>query len=770
MTNQIKFKKVGFLILLLFCNITTYAQNVISGKVISTQQNVLDNINIQLIYGDSLFLKGTTTSAKGEFSIETDKQEKLSLYFSAIGYKPQKVSLQGNINKSINIGTIVLDSADIMLNEVTVKAKRYVRKPDKVMIFPDSKQIKYATNGYDLLYNLMIPGVEIDRLKKKVSALAGEVSLYINGNKATYQEIQALRSKDIARIEYHDSPQGRFAKDIVAIDYITKKYEYGGYILSSAHQRIGYLLGDYMVTAQYNKKYTTYSIIVGCEIEKNKINTFKNEFINLSQLQLDKYSYLHSSIPTNTQYIMLSMDKWIKNDNLKLMTGYVRNDIPNQVSNNSIKYKELQKVAHSYNHEEQMSNKPYIGMSYYHPINEEQWLMAEVSAAYTKNLYERNYKEDNPLTNDQFTYNMKTDENYYRLVGDIIYYINLKNNNYFMANLTHYQYITSDTYTGDIQSDMNLLSGESQFRLTYAQTLWKKLFLQFTLGGSINMYSLKHEMSKTTFSPRPYLQLQYTINNKNNISAFANMGNSHPQLSSLNNLDQPVDFVHTRRGNPNLGITKFIGSNITYTFLSNKFNLSAGINYNAMLNLQKNIYYEENNTLIQSFLSDGNYHYIQCQLSPSFSFLNNSLRIKTDLDFNRSIVTGKNAMSKNNLSISANASYSFKNFFIQAYYNSPVSMVTQLPCQYKTPSNYGLSISYFIKKWSMEIGTSNPFSQSPKVELWLPSDIYSYTLQKTENPIRSMAYIKLSYSFDFGKKIKKNSIKVDKQIDSAIFK
>lgn len=70
----------------------------------------------------------------------------------------------------------------------------------------------------------------------------------------------------------------------------------------------------------------------------------------------------------------------------------------------------------------------------------------------------------------------------------------------------------------------------------------------------------------------------------------------------------------------------------------------------------------------------------------------------------------------------------------------------------------------------MEIGTSNPFSQSPKVELWLPSDIYSYTLQKTENPIRSMAYIKLSYSFDFGKKIKKNSVKVDKQIDSAIFK
>lgn len=770
MRSQYKLRTAGCLILLLFCSITIYAQNVISGKVISNNQKGIDNITVQLIYKDSLFLKGTTTSAEGIFRIETDRQENLSLYLSAIGYKPQSILLQGTINPSTNVGTFVLDSADIILDEVTVTSQRYIRKPDKVMIFPDHKQVKYAANGYDLLSNLMIPGLEIDRLEKKVSTLAGEASLYINGIKASYQEVQALRPKDIDRIEYHDTPQGRFAKDIVAINYITKKYEYGGYVLGSAHQRIGYLLGDYMVTAKYNKKTTTYSVIAGYEIEKNKISSIKEENINLSQILLNKNSNEYSSNPSNTQYVTFSVDKWIKNDNWNIQVGYVRNSLPDQITTYDITYKELEKTTNSYNNAEQTSNKPYIGLSYYHPINKQQWLMVQASTVYTRNVYKRNYKEENPLTNESYTYNMRTDEDYYRLVGDITYYLGLKKNNYFMADLIHYQYITSDKYSGDIQTDMNLLSGESQLRLTYAQTLWKKLFLSFTLGGSLNVYSLRHEMSQTTFSPRPNINLQYTINQKNNISASAYMGNSHPQLSALNKIDQPVDFIQTRRGNPDLGITKFIGSNFQYTFLSNNFSLTAGINYNGMQNLQKVCYYEENSSLIQSFLSNGNYHHIASMLSPSVSLFNNSFKLKADIGFTRSIITGEYAMSKNNWTGNLSASYSIKNFYIQAYYHSPLNMVTQLPCFYKTPSNYGLSVSYFKKAWSMEIGTSRPFAQSPKTELKLPTDIYTYMLQKSDNSVKPMVYVKLSYNFDFGRKIKKSSINVDKEIDSAIFK
>lgn len=45
----------------------------------------------------------------------------------------------------------------------------------------------------------MIPGMHVDTQKGSVNTLFGETTLYIDGQKADYKEVRALRPKDIEK-------------------------------------------------------------------------------------------------------------------------------------------------------------------------------------------------------------------------------------------------------------------------------------------------------------------------------------------------------------------------------------------------------------------------------------------------------------------------------------------------------------------------------------------------------------------------------------------
>ena len=51
------------------------------------------------------------------------------------------------------------------LGEVVVKSSYLTREGDHILAIPTKEQRKHAVTGYDLLSNLMIPGVSVDRLK-----------------------------------------------------------------------------------------------------------------------------------------------------------------------------------------------------------------------------------------------------------------------------------------------------------------------------------------------------------------------------------------------------------------------------------------------------------------------------------------------------------------------------------------------------------------------------------------------------------------------------
>lgn len=88
------------------------------------------------------------------------------------------------------------------LDEVVVKASYLTREDDHILAIPTKEQRKHAVTGYDLLNNFMIPGVSVGRSTGSVTTPSGDATLYIDGRKVDFREVQSLRPKDIARVEF----------------------------------------------------------------------------------------------------------------------------------------------------------------------------------------------------------------------------------------------------------------------------------------------------------------------------------------------------------------------------------------------------------------------------------------------------------------------------------------------------------------------------------------------------------------------------------------
>lgn len=133
------------------------------------------------------------------------------------------------------------------LDDVVVSASNISRVGDHLVIYPNSQQRKHAVNGFGVLENLNIPGLIIDAKSNQVDVMGLQATLYLNGQECDIREIQMLRPRDIEKIEYHDAPSGKYAKDKLVVNFITKQYRYGGYMQADGLQTIGYDHGDYNV-------------------------------------------------------------------------------------------------------------------------------------------------------------------------------------------------------------------------------------------------------------------------------------------------------------------------------------------------------------------------------------------------------------------------------------------------------------------------------------------------------------------------------------------
>lgn len=151
------------------------------------------------------------------------------------------------------------------LQEVVVTAKNVIRKGNRIELYPDKRDRRFAAGGADVLHNMNIPEISINPQNGSVTYADGEaVSMFIDFQPASAQQVADLRPQDIERIDIIRSPEDpRFQGARVVANYIMKKYVYGGYSKVNATQFVPLFSSQLGLYSKFSYKKLTYDVSAG---------------------------------------------------------------------------------------------------------------------------------------------------------------------------------------------------------------------------------------------------------------------------------------------------------------------------------------------------------------------------------------------------------------------------------------------------------------------------------------------------------------------------
>ena len=748
----------------LFYVLPMISQVLVKGNVKSENTQEVIYASIQLLHPDSSFVQGTITDSIGNYCLQNVYSGDYLLFVSSMGYIPQwHIFSIGIQDKKLPLLTLKKDN--ILLDEVVVKASSFVRQKDRVLIIPTEQQVKHASTGYDLLYNLMIPGMSVNTQKGSVNTLLGEATLYINGQKADYKEIRALRPKDIEKIEYFEMPTGKYAGDKASVNYILKKKNTGGYVALDGMQTIGYLGGDYNANLKVMHKNTSYTLFAGHSMEHNDgIRTDKKEVFYFPEQEISRTTHVDDAeLNKNKQYAQLNINN---NNDKRTLAGkisFVHQSMPDNYSKSVIEYDNTPVNDISAKTETtQTALMPSLNLYGSFKLGQTQFLNVNLTATYTNNEYIRKYTERNYFSHT------KVDESLYNITFSTDYNIQLKHNNSFGLNFSHLHSISSATYKEDFKEWSHLWTTETLLMGQYNQSIGK-IYMSLQFGGDLLQYCLHGNEAKRYLSPHANILLNYQINSENSILYGLNTGNSNPPMEWINNVNQELDSLSVKRGNPHLERTNYYNSYLVYNHQTGKINLQVAGLYFGAINSVFSDYYIENDKLVNTFRTGGNFHQLKGSLAVTYKIIP-SLHIKLLGFYRYNEITGKVKQHRNEWGGSMDINYYWKDFAFNIHGKSTGKTLDNYPAFVDTPANYGAFVRWNHKNWMAEAGTDNTFSKHNQTKMYMDMGVYRFHNSSYSETYQKTGYIKVAYTFDFGKNTSKEQRNINTTINSAILK
>lgn len=251
-------KKVFFVFMILFLVIPSKGQYFVSGKVVNSENQPLEFVNVVLSQlPDSVLISGTVSDRFGNYQVEVRTIGKYFLEVSMIGYKKQSRLIEVKANGGNMPDSIVLEKEIIRLDGVSVTAT-----PSQFMIRNGVLTVKIKGSILEeehVMDDLLakIPGVIRDRGKIKVFG-NGEPVFYINNRKvSTIDEVASLDIKSIQKIEVITNPGVRYeanANAIIKIYTLKEKYDGISSVVNALYEQNERPVANQSIRVNYVKK------------------------------------------------------------------------------------------------------------------------------------------------------------------------------------------------------------------------------------------------------------------------------------------------------------------------------------------------------------------------------------------------------------------------------------------------------------------------------------------------------------------------------------
>lgn len=654
------------------------------------------------------------------------------------------------------------------LGEVVVKSSYLTREGDHILAIPTKEQRKHAVTGYDLLSNLMIPGVSVERSTGSVTTPNGAATLYIDGREVDFREVQSLRPKDVSRVEYFDVPNGKYAKDAYAINIIMKPLNNGGYTQLDASQNVGYLYGDYNLISKFVTGTKSFNLWAGYSLENPKSSMDENETFIFPDYQLNRLQHYNNADNRQTEeYVQASISNRGRKYIWMLRGGMAWNASKNDVNNGMTEYwKTAAAIKNGSILDINTRNKSYRPSVYFyglHTFSNTKSLDYVFDGYYSRNDYDRLYNDDN------VSFRSLVKEDYYYIKANANYSMAFSHRNRLVFSLYEFMRISDSEYIGTSAYNQNLHSSETILFADYSQRLGS-FFFDINPGLSFLTYRLEGMKSINHLTPRLQARATYRIDKVQQLQFMFALGNTYPRINTINNVEQQIDPIIILKGNSNMDNSILLNPRLSHTLNLNKFALQTGVSYFYQNHSIISDYYIRDGHLISTFRDDCIYHRPSADMSITYK-PSGTLNMKLSGQWVKHLVRG-GAEHRNLSAFSGTAmiNYYVREFSFGASIATPSRDLIDSQISRKTFWRYQLSAMWNHGNLAIEANANNLFMMKNNIVDELSASYYSFKQIDQSRSYNQYANLKIVYSFDYGKKTSKSPDYKHQNSESAILK
>lgn len=738
----------------------------VSGTVKDAQDKGLVGVNIIVKSSEGTF--GGVSGRNGEYEVSFIAADTVAVSYSYVGFQTYTFSViaNGNIKRDV-----ILTDKSLTLGEVEVTASNINMKGDHVTYMPTKKQVNGANNGVMLLFNMMIPQLKVSPMENSV-ATSDQTSLgiFIDERQADANELARLRPKDISRVEYYDMPTGVFARSGIdrALNIVTKKYTSGGYVDVRTNTQVTYLQGNYSVQASFDKGNVNTLVMAGSNVAKNDNtgSTTKNDY--MFDTPFTKYMYYDFNETKNlSDYGLLRATVRGKRSYFLAQAMLAWNETPDNTAIRSVSYSDnFYPAAKSFTSSYSNGLTPSLLLSHQIRFNKKDMLNWNLSYSYSRNKNRSRYEEGDfaPIINN-------AKDRYHSLVAALNYLHAFGNGGQLNLELANSLNNSNSVYSGTSPSEQEMLTNEFLFISSYTHRFGKKFSLMLRFGIDVNTYKVNGMETVTKLYTRPGLNANYKIDGTSSLTLTAYAGSFTPSLSLMNEAEQRVSEYEIKRGNPNLLAGKPITSVLSYSKYWNKFSLAAYAMYNGTIDNYVNLFTIEGSNMVNTHINGGNFHSYVVGVNGVLRLLSNSLQLRLSPTFSHKALTGTYRNKHNRFFIYSEVYYSTGAFSFSGYYTSPQTILVSSPVYSKSKCDYGMTASWSHRGLFVQVGCSNIFNgKRDYSKNYFNYGAYNTFVKAFSRSLGAQVYLNLSYNFDFGRKVKRQDVKVNTSSNSGILK
>ena len=736
------------------------AQN-ITGRIIDEQSQPMSFANVMLVNrADSAFVAGAVTKDDGTFSITTDKQDGL-LKVSSVGYILMYIDARQG-----NVGDIQMQPDTKELGEVVVKADKVIKKSDGMTIIPQKGLLKLSTDGFDVIYGIMIPGLDVDRRRGSVTRLGQEVAVYINGEKASNAELRNIKPSSIVRIDYIDIPSGKFINDPVSLNIITRSSTNGAYYAFDDTQYIGYMRNTFNATAQWNLEHSNVSLFAGNDLSNfgNAGSREREEYVFPGRSVLRSTDILDNRYKNNNQYLQLNVTKSASTYNMGIKVSAVRDEDPFQVVSGKVTVDDSGDKASRFLSEGRSSRNFYPEVNAFgnFVLGQGQMLSANVSFSYGDNRYNDDIQEED------YRFLSNVNEDIWELKNFLSYSKTVKSQKFSLVMKDNYTR-SNARYTGSVDLGQRFYSNEGILQAGYMNNFSKSLMLNLQAGSSWLLYRLEGATKTSKLLPRASVTLRYTPFEHHAFTLNANVGNSFPTLNTFNQVSLGKNPFLQHRGNAEQDITHIYNVGLAYNAFLKNLNYQLMLINNTYIHLAVPQFVIEDDVMVSTYSSDTDLHQYLAVFFGTWN-ITGSLALKSELAYIHNDFNGYLDKSKNTWRMRLDATYTYKDMMINVYGKVKETRLENTGIEEEDFFRWGANARYNLGQWILEVGVNNIFTPRNYLKSTYSDVNYGYARSTFNKMEQANAYLKVAWQLNIGKKVNPESNNSSRVYPSSIMK